>query len=48
MKKIDGLFTDDLIRVAKIVFAEFGLPKKIISYAGMTSYQINVNNATGN
>ena len=35
MKKVDGLLAENLIRVAKIVFTEFGLPKKIVSQAGM-------------
>ena len=35
MKKADGLSADDLIRAAKIVFVEFGLPKKIFLDAGM-------------
>ena len=34
MKKADGLSADDLIRGAEIVFAEFGLSKKIVSDAG--------------
>ena len=34
-KKTDGLLVYNLIRVAKIVFAEFGLPKKIMSDPGM-------------
>ena len=35
MKKADGLSADGLIRAAKIVFTEFGLPKKTILDAGM-------------
>ena len=31
IKKADGLSAEDLFSAAKIVFAEFGLPKKIIS-----------------
>ena len=34
MKKSKGLSADDLIRAAKITFAEFGLPNKIVSDAG--------------
>ena len=34
VKKGDGLSEGNLIRVAKIVFVEFGLPKKMVSYAG--------------
>ena len=34
VKKADGLSADDLTRGAKIVFTEFGLPKKIVSDAG--------------
>ena len=34
MKKADGLSADDLIRAAKIVLAQSGLPKKIVSDAG--------------
>ena len=44
MKKAEGLPTDDLIGAAKIVFTEFGLPKKIISDAGTISYQTGSNN----
>ena len=47
VKKADGLSADDLIRGAKIVFAEFGLPKKIVSDAGTNFYQINLNNFAG-
>ena len=35
VKKGDGFSADHLIRAAKILFAEFGLPKKIVSDAGM-------------
>ena len=35
VKKADGLSSDNLIRTAKIILAEFGLPKKIVSDAGM-------------
>ena len=35
VKKTDGLLADDLIRVAKIVFTEFRIPKKIVSDTGM-------------
>ena len=35
VKKADGLSANDLIRAAKIVFAEFGLPKKIVSDTGL-------------
>ena len=35
MKKASGLSADELIRVAKIVFAESGLPKKIVIDAGI-------------
>ena len=31
VKKTDGLLADNLIIVVKIVFAEFGLPSKIVS-----------------
>ena len=34
MEKGDGLSADDLVREAKIVFAEFGLLKKIVLDAG--------------
>ena len=34
VKKADGLLADDLIKAAKIVFAEFGLLKRIVSDAG--------------
>ena len=30
-----SLTADDLVKAAKIVFTEFGFPKKIISHAGM-------------
>ena len=30
VKKTDGLSADSLIRVVKIVFAEFGLPKEMV------------------
>ena len=33
--KAVSLSADDLVRAAKIVFNEFELPKKIISYVGM-------------
>ena len=33
VKKADDLAVDDLFKAVKIAFAEFGLPKKIISYA---------------
>ena len=35
VEKADGFSADDLIRAAEIVLAEFGLPKKIVSDAGM-------------
>ena len=35
VKIADGLSPADLIRAAKIVFAEFGLPKKSVSDTGM-------------
>ena len=35
MKKTDSLSADSLIRVVKIVFAKFELPKQIVSDAGM-------------
>ena len=31
MKKADGLSADDLFREMKIVFTQFGLPKKVVS-----------------
>ena len=34
VKKTDGLSSDELIRVVKIMFAEFRLPKKIFSDTG--------------
>ena len=34
MKKADALSADDLIREAKAVFTEFGIPKKVFSDAG--------------
>ena len=37
VKKADNLLADNLIRVARIVFAEFGLPKKIVPDA-VTNY----------
>ena len=33
-KKADGLSADNLIRTAKMLFVETGLPKKIVSDAG--------------
>ena len=33
MKKADGLSADELIKATKIVFAEFGFPKRIVSDA---------------
>ena len=33
-EKTDGFSAENLIRAIKIVFAEFGLPKKIVSNAG--------------
>ena len=35
MKKADGPSAENLITTAKIVFIEFGLPKKIVSDVGM-------------
>ena len=35
VKKTDGLSAGNLIRAVKIVFAEFGLPKKLVSDVGM-------------
>ena len=35
MKKADSLSVDGLVKVAKIVFTEFGLSKKIISHDGI-------------
>ena len=35
MKKTDGLSADDLVRLIKIVLAEFGLLKKIAFDAGI-------------
>ena len=35
MKKVAGLSVDDLVHITKLIFAEFGLPNKIISDAGM-------------
>ena len=40
VKNADGLSADDLIRAAKIMFGELGLPKKIISDASMNFYII--------
>ena len=37
--KTDSLSGDNLIRMVKIVFAEFGLPKKIVSDAGTNFIQ---------
>ena len=34
VKKANGFSADDLIKAAKIVFAVFGLPKKIVLEAG--------------
>ena len=38
VKKTDGFSADNLTRAAKIVFAEFGLPRKIVSDAGMCRF----------
>ena len=46
VKKADGLSADDLIRTAKIAFAEFGLPKKIVSDAGI-NFMLVLNNSAG-
>ena len=35
MNVADGFSADDLVRATKIVFTEFGLPKKTVSDAGM-------------
>ena len=35
MKKDNNLAADDLFKAAKIIFAEFGLPTKTVSDAGM-------------
>ena len=32
--KVGSLAADDLVQIAKMVFAEYGLPEKIISNAG--------------
>ena len=37
MKKVAALSADDLVHTIKLIFAEFGLPKKIISDAGTNS-----------
>ena len=37
VKKADGLSAANLNRAAKIVFTEFGLPKKIVLDAGWNS-----------
>ena len=34
MKKVGSLAADNLVQMAKIIFAEYELPKKIISDAG--------------
>ena len=34
MKKVESMLAKDLICTAKVVFAEFGLPKKLVSHAG--------------
>ena len=34
VKKTNGLLAENMIKVVKIVFAEFGLPKKIVSDVG--------------
>ena len=44
VQKVDGLSADDLISAAKIVFAECGLPKKIISDTVITSIPTTLNN----
>ena len=35
VKKVGSLAADDLVQVAKMIFVEYGLPKKMISDAGM-------------
>ena len=35
VKKVAGLSADDLVHTTKLIFAEFGLTKKIISEEGM-------------
>ena len=44
-KKAGGLLADSLNRAVKIMFAELGLQKKVVSNAG-TNYQTNLNNFT--
>ena len=34
VKTVGSLAVDDLVQMAKMIFAEYGLPKKIISDAG--------------
>ena len=41
IKKMEDLSADSLILTCKIIFAEFGLPKKIILDPGVTLFQIN-------
>ena len=35
IKKVESQSAKDLIQAVKVVFAEFGLPKKLVSDAGM-------------
>ena len=35
VKKVGSLAADDLVKKTKMIFAEYGLPKRIISNAGM-------------
>ena len=48
MKEADGLSAEDLNRAAKIVFSDFGLPKKIISEWAQIVCWTNLNNFTEN
>ena len=47
MNRTDGLSEDDLIRAAKIMFTEFGLPKKQHQVQAQASCQTDLNNIAG-
>ena len=47
VKKADSLAADDLVKVAKIVFIEFGLPKKHFKCMHELSHQIHPDSIAG-
>ena len=47
VKKANHLACDDLVKAAKVILTEFGLPKKIISDVGMNFTMVCSDSFTG-